>query len=80
MILVDNWYVLAGLSSAVLIGLTWLWMKDPPPFWVVMLFTAAAPFLFYSALMAGADPRYIGVVALTFALAAILLLERARRK
>ena len=78
--LVDNWYVLAGLSSAILIGLTWLWMRKPPPFWVVMLFTAVAPFLFYTALMAGADPRYIGAVGLTFAVASILLLERARRK
>lgn len=76
--LVDNWYVPAGLSSAILIGLTWLWMRDPSPTWVVMFFVAASPFL-YTALLAGAVPRYIGVVALTFAIASIVLLVRARR-
>jgi len=80
MILVDNWYVPAGLSSAILIGLTWLWVKNPPPSWVVMLFVAASPCLFYTALMAGADPRYIGTVALSYTIASIVLLERTRRK
>ena len=77
---IDSWYVLAAVSSTILIVLTWLWMRDPPSLWVIMLFVAASPFVFYAALMAGADPRYIGVVGLTYALASIVLLERARRK
>jgi hypothetical protein len=78
--MIYSWQVLGVVSSAILIALTWLWMRDPPPTWVIMMFVAASPFVFYAALMAGADPRFIGIAGLTYAGASIVLLERSRRK
>ena len=78
--MIDNPYALGVVSSTILIVLAWLWIKTPPPLWVIWLFAAASPIVFYSALTAGADPRYIGVVAITHAIVSIVLLERGRRR
>jgi len=78
--MIDRPYVLGAISSVILILLAWLWIKTPPPLWVIVLFVAASPLVFYSALIAGADPRYIAVVGITYAIVSIVLLERGRRR
>jgi hypothetical protein len=78
--MIDSPYVLGAVSSMILIVLAWVWIKSPPPYWVILLFVASSPFIFYSALMAGADPRYVAVVGITHAVVSIVLLERGRRR
>jgi hypothetical protein len=78
--MIDSPYVLGAVSSTILIVLAWVWIKTPPPLWVILLFVAASPFIFFSALMAGADPRYIALVGTTYAIVSIVLLERGRRR
>ena len=76
--MIDSPYVLGAVSSTILIALAWVWFKTPPPFWVILVFVAASPLLFYCALIAGADPRFIAIVGITYAIVSIVLLERGR--
>jgi hypothetical protein len=78
--MIDSPYVLGAVSNTILIALAWVWIKTPPPLWIILLFVAASPFIFYFALIAGADPRYIALVGITYAVVSIVLLERGRRR
>jgi hypothetical protein len=76
--MIDSPYLLGAVASTILVVLAWVWIKTPPPLWVILVFVAASPFLFYYTLIAGADPRFIAVVGITYAIVSIVLLGRGR--